>query len=92
MTDFLKMDIFFFVTTVVVLAIGILSAYILWRIGRVMKYIEHISAQAATESDIIHQDLAELRDELHAGKGRFKSLFHFFGKVGKRAPKVLKKI
>lgn len=84
------MDIFFFVTTVVVLAVGIFSAYVLWRIGRVLKYVEHISEQAALESDSIRQDLAEMRGDIRQGKGRLKSLFSFFNKVGKRPPKAPK--
>ena len=90
MTEFLKMDIFFFVTTIVVIVIGILSAYILWRIGRVLKHVEHISEQAALESDVIRQDIAQLRGDFREGKGRIKSLFSFFNKVGKRSPKAPK--
>lgn len=84
------MDIFFFVTTIVVIVIGILSAYVLWRIGRVLKYVEHISEQAALESDSIRQDLAEMRGDIRRGEGRLKSLFNFFGKTSKRAHKVSK--
>lgn len=80
MNEFLKMDIFFFVTTVVVIALGILSAYIMWRIGRVLKHIEHISEQAALESDSIRADLAEMRTDIRKGKGRLKSFFSFLKK------------
>ncbi|MDP2651883.1 MAG: hypothetical protein Q8O94_01980 [bacterium] len=80
MDEFLKMDIFFFVTTIVAIALGILSAYVLWRIGRVLKHIEHISEQAALESDSIRVDLAELRKDIRQGKGRVKSFFNFFKK------------
>jgi len=90
MNEFLKMDIFFFVTTVVVIVIGIFSAYILWRIGRVLKYVEHISEQASLESDVIRQDLAQLRGDFREGKGKIKSLFSFFSKIGKRPPKTSK--
>jgi len=81
MNEFLKMDIFFFVTTVVVILLGVLSAYILWRIGRVLKHIEHISEQVALESDSIRGDLAELRKDVREGKGRVKSFFKFFKKL-----------
>ena len=80
MNDFLKMDIFFFVTTVVVLVLGVVSAYVLWRLGRVMKHIEHISEQAALESDSIRADLAEMRSDIRKGKGRLKSFFSFLKK------------
>lgn len=81
MNEFLKMDIFFFVTTIVVVVLGAVSAYVLWRIGRVLKHIEHIAEQASLESDIIRADLAELRRDVREGKGRVKSFFNFFKKI-----------
>jgi hypothetical protein len=77
MNDFLKMDIFFFVTTVVVIIGGVLSAYILWRIGRVLKNLEHISEQAALESDMIRADLAEFRSDVKRGRGKVRSFLQF---------------
>ncbi len=74
------MDIFFFVTTVVVIVLGIFSVYVLWRLQRVLKNIEHISEQAALESDTIREDLAEVRRDIRRGKGRLKSLFGFLKK------------
>ncbi|MFA6278921.1 MAG: hypothetical protein WCS97_02515 [Candidatus Paceibacterota bacterium] len=87
MNEFLKMDIFFFVTTVVVVVLGAVSAYAIWRVGRVLKHIEHISEQAALESDTIRQDLAGIRSDIRQGKGRLKSLFSFFTKNSRRASK-----
>ena len=87
MNEFLKMDIFFVVTTIVVILIGALTAYILWRLQRILKNIEHISEQVANESDIIRQDLADLRSNIKSGKGRLRSLFGFLGKFGTRASK-----
>ena len=81
MNDFLKMDIFFSVTTVVVIVLGIFSAFVLWRLERVLKNIEHISEQVALESDTIREDLAEMRNDVRRGKGRVRSLFSFFGKL-----------
>jgi hypothetical protein len=89
MNEFLKMDIFFFVTTVVVLALGILIAIILWRVQRMLKNVEYISKQVAIESDNVRQDLAEMRSEIEQGKGRLKSLFGFFKKTSKRASKEI---
>lgn len=81
MNEFLKMDIFFFVTTVVVIIVGIFSVYVLWRFQRVLKNIEHISEQIARESDTIREDLADMRNDIRRGKGRLRSLFSFFGKL-----------
>lgn len=87
MNDFLKMDIFFFVTTVAVVPFAILGAIVLWRVSRVLKNIEHISEQVALESDNIRFDLAEVRGDIRRGKGKLKSLFSLFSKTAKRASK-----
>jgi len=83
MNEFLKMDMFFFVTTVVVIVLGVFSVCVLWRLERVLKNIEHISEQVALESDTIREDLAEMRSDMKRGKGRLKSLFNFFKKLSK---------
>ncbi len=87
MNEFLKMDIFFFVTTVVVVALGGLVAYVLWRVSRILKHIEHISQQVALETETIRGDLAEVRAEIKQGKGKLKSLLNFFGIIHKRHAK-----
>jgi len=85
MNEFLKMDIFFFVTTAVVVILGLLLTIILWRVQRVLKNVEYISKQVVSESDMVRQDLAEMRTEIRQGKGRLKSLFGFFKKRTKQA-------
>ena len=87
MNEFLKMDIFFFVTTLAVVAVAVLGAVILWRLARILKNIEHLSEQAALESDSIRADLAEMRGDVRRGKGRLTSLVSFFKKTAKRASK-----
>jgi hypothetical protein len=87
MDEFLKMDIFFFVTTLVVIVLAVFAAFVLWRLERVLKNVEHISEQVAMESDTIRQDLAEMRSDIRRGKGRLKSLFGFLGKFSKRTSK-----
>jgi len=87
MNEFLKMDIFFFVTTAAVVLFAVLGAIVWWRVSRVLKNIEHISEQVALESDNIRLDLAEVRGDIRRGKGRLKSLFSFFSKTAKRASK-----
>lgn len=87
MDEFLKMDIFFFVTTIAVIVIAVFVAFVLWRLQRVLKNAEHISEQVALESDSVRQDIAAMRDDIRKGKGRIKSLFDFSGKLGKRVHK-----
>ena len=87
MNEFLKMDVFFLVTTMAVVLIALCMAAVLWRVLRVLKNIEHISEQVALESDNIRLDLADVRADILRGKGRLKSLLGFFSKTAKRAGK-----
>jgi hypothetical protein len=77
MSDFLQMDIFFFITTVAVVVVGALIAFVLWRVQRILEDIEHISEQAAMESDLIRQDIHELRRDIKSGKGKVASVGKF---------------
>ncbi|MFA6585434.1 MAG: hypothetical protein WCS97_03250 [Candidatus Paceibacterota bacterium] len=87
MNEFIKMDTFFFITTVAVVLFTTLGVVVLWRFLRILKNIEHISEQASLESDNIRTDLASIRADIRHGKNWLKSLLGFFGKVGKRASK-----
>ena len=87
MDEFLKMDIFFFVATVAVVVLAFFAAFVLWRLERVLKNVEYISKQVASESDTVRQDLAEMRSDIRRGKGRLKSLFGFLKKSTGRGSK-----
>lgn len=87
MDEFLKMDIFFVVATLAVAVLAVLSSFILWRLERILKHVEHISEQAAAESDNLREDLAEMRADVRQGKGRLMALLGFVGKSAKRAAK-----
>lgn len=85
MNEFLKMDIFFFVTTVAVILLAGCATLVTWRITRILQHIEHISEQISRESDSIRADLAEVRADIRKGKGKLQSLFNFFGTRVKRS-------
>jgi len=85
MTEFIKMDIFFFVTTLAVVFLTGIVVFILWRVARILRYVEHISKQIALESDAIRHDLAGVHSDIQKGKGRLQSVFNFFGTRMKRA-------
>ncbi|MEK7604526.1 MAG: hypothetical protein AAB442_01905 [Patescibacteria group bacterium] len=87
MNEFLKMDIFFFVTTVIAVIFGVLGAYVLWRVGRILTHIEHISEAVVMESALVRQDLAELRENIRGGGGRIRPFFSFFKKWALRNKK-----
>ena len=72
MSDFAKMDIFFVVTTFVVVAIAVLIALILFRIWRILGHVEAISRAVSQEGELLRVDIAEFRKEV--GKEGFKLL------------------
>ncbi len=47
MNEFLKMDLFFFITTLAVILLAVFGALVLWRLSRVLKNIDHISEQVS---------------------------------------------
>ncbi|HUO56169.1 MAG TPA: hypothetical protein VMU27_01905 [Candidatus Paceibacterota bacterium] len=94
MSQFLEMDIFFFITTVVVVAIGILAVVILLRIWRILGHVEDISRDVSEESHLLRNDIEELRRKIgaegfklaHLGALGTMAMKHFKRK-GKRAPR-----
>ena len=78
MNDFLKMDVFFFVTTVVVIALGLVLLLIGIRVMRILGHAERIMEMAEQETDLIREDLADFRKQVRRkgfiiGFGRFIS-------------------
>jgi hypothetical protein len=67
MDEFIKMDIFFAVTTVAVVVVAAAILFVLWRIDRVLQHVEHISVQVSRESDALRADLSELRANVRKG-------------------------
>ena len=65
MNGFVEMDIFFFITTIVVIAIGVLLVFILLRIWRILGHVEEISKDVSQESALMRDDIAELRRKIH---------------------------
>ncbi len=84
MTDFMKQDIFFFVTTVAVviltILIGILVAYVI----RIIRKIDYITDKAKQQTDLISEDLGELRQNIKEGGFKIKHLGNFLWNLGKR--------
>lgn len=87
MNDFLKMDIFFIITTIAVIILSSFSVIVLWRLSRVLKNVDHISEQVSLETDAIRTDIAEVRSDIHEGKSKLKSIMGFFDKQKEKASK-----
>lgn len=84
MSEFLKMDIFFFVTTVAVVIVGALVGVALYYVIRILRNVEHVSERVAEESDNIRSDLQELRSNLRKEGAKWRHIANFFGKIVRR--------
>lgn len=91
MNDFLKMDIFFIVTTLVVVMLSVVVTLILFRVWRILGHIETISRDISEESALLREDVAQMRTRIKTEGFKFAhvmSLFssrvaRFWGKKGK---------
>lgn len=78
MTDFLKMDIFFGVTTVVVFLAGVMSLVALYYVIRILRSASHVAKNIAAESDNVRGDVAVLRAKVRDEGMRIQHLVDFF--------------
>lgn len=84
MDSFAQMDIFFVVTTVVVVANGILVALVLFRVWRILGYVERISHEISEESALLRMDVAHLRANIQQEGFKLTHFMRFFlGAVGR---------
>lgn len=61
MNDFLKMDIFFIVTTGAVVVIAVLLVMVLIRLLRILKTVDEVSEIVQEEAEEIRNDIREVR-------------------------------
>lgn len=64
---FFKMDIFFIVTTTVVVLFGLFGAIILYYIVKIVRNINRIITTVQHEAEEIAQDFSEVRKDVKAG-------------------------
>ena len=81
MTEFAKMDIFFFVTTIAVVVLTLLLIILVIYIIKISKDIKYISSKAKDEADLISQDLSELRDNIKEKGAHLKYFMSFFNNL-----------
>ena len=96
MTDFLKQDIFFFITTIAVVVLTIAFAVALFYLIRILRNVDGIVDVARGETHNIVNDIAEARQGIKAkvgvaaaGLGLMAS--YFLRKAKKAARKSAKK-
>lgn len=84
MNEFLKMDVFFVVTTIAVAVLGVMLGVICFYVIRILRDVEHVSERVAEESDQLSKDIADLRTNVRSEGMKFKHVAEFFGTIGKR--------
>lgn len=87
MSDFLKQDIFFFVTTVAVVVLTILLAVLIVYIIKISRDVKYISKRAKSEADLISQDLSELRENVKDKGAKLKYFVSFFNNLRNKGKK-----
>lgn len=87
MDDFLKMDIFFVVTTLAVVIITVLLVLAFVRIYRILKNIEHTSEMVSKESELIRKDIGTLRGRVRTEGLRLVHLADFLQLFKRRSRK-----
>lgn len=66
-SEFAKMDIFFLVTTLVVLLVGVLFSVVLTYLIRILRDISEITGTVRREADGIADDISAMRTEIKEG-------------------------
>ena len=84
MGDFLKMDIFFGVTTIVMLFAGLLLLVALYYAILILRSMSRVAKNIADESDNVRGDVAVLRSKIRDEGMRVQHLVDFFLGVKER--------
>lgn len=87
MESLIQADIFFFVTTIMVVLVGVAMAFVLVRLAGILKNVRDISDEAKEEAARIVADVAELRQELKEHGKKFSGVV---GTVESFLPKTKK--
>ncbi len=91
MEDFLKMDIFFAVTTVAVLSISILVGLVLIRVLSILKKVDEVTALVRDEGTQIREDIQNVRAHVQEGGVRIGHMLGFLGGIKKKRTTRAKK-
>ncbi|KND50460.1 MAG: hypothetical protein AB202_02280 [Parcubacteria bacterium C7867-007] len=87
MDPFLQMHIFFLVTTIVVVVLGVLSCVALVYVILLIRTVERIASHVNEEAEEIRADIDDVRRKAKREGLRLKHLITFFGKTAKRTKK-----
>jgi 5-bromo-4-chloroindolyl phosphate hydrolysis protein len=91
MNDFFKMDVFFVVTTFVVVFGGILLIIGLFYLVRILKSIDITMRNVSEESDALRSDIAVLRQKVRDEGMKVAHVTDFFSRFTSRKTKTERK-
>ncbi|HYE23420.1 MAG TPA: hypothetical protein VEA92_03185 [Candidatus Paceibacterota bacterium] len=84
MDAFLQMDIFFIVTTIVVIVIGALIALVLFYVVRLLRTLERIARDVEGEAKAIISDIDDVRAKARIEGFKVGNLLSLVTKAGRR--------
>ncbi|MGE5541198.1 MAG: hypothetical protein ACM3TU_02855 [Bacillota bacterium] len=84
MSEFLKMDIFFVVTTIAVVVVTVLLVLLIMRVLRILKHVEDISEMVEEEGEKLRQDIADVRAKVKEEGLRATHILQFLGVAGRK--------
>ena len=91
MESLMKADIFFFVTTIGVIAVTVCLVYALYHLIRILRNVDEISEEVKHESHLVREDIQDLRSNIREEGMKVKHFTNFFQSVaGKRHTRAKK--
>lgn len=84
MTEFLKMDVFFVVTTGVVIVVGVLVVVVLIKVLSILKHVEDVTKRISEESEQIQKDITNAREKIHRDGFKLRHIIGFFTGLASR--------
>lgn len=83
MDDFLKMDLFFAITTFAVILLTGLISVALYRLLRLFETLDRIAKTAETEAELIREDIQALRVKAGREGLKLRHIVKFLGGISK---------
>lgn len=84
MNSFEKMDIFFAVTTVAVIAVALVAVFVGWRLARLIGAIHRLSEEAVDEAKALRADIGDVRDSVRREGFKLRHIFGLASGFGRR--------
>ena len=90
MSDMLHANIFFFITSVAVIAVALLLIIVLWYVIAILREVRAITQNVRKASDGLESDLERIRQELKSGGSKIMGLVntlvaHAIGRLARPA-------